>query len=84
MIAALGRGTRRPVALAPDVGDLGLAVDRGERHEVDGRLVAAGVGELDVGAVAQRVVRAGIDADAAQDAAALVDLVLLAARAAWA
>ena len=71
-----------PVALAPDVGDLGLAVDRGERHEVDHRLVAARVGELDLGAVAQRVVRAGVDADAAQDAAALVDLVLLRGRAA--
>ena len=35
------------------------------------------VRELEVGAAAQRVVRAGIDADAAQDAAALVDLVLL-------
>ena len=45
--------------------------------QVDHRLGAARVGELEVGAVAQRVVRAGVDADAAQDAAALVDLVLL-------
>ena len=46
-------------------------------HQVDHRLGAAGVRELEVGAVAERVVRARIDADPAQDAAALVDLVLL-------
>ena len=38
---------------------------------------AALVAQLEVGTAAQRVVRAGVDADAAQDAAALVDVVLL-------
>ena len=66
-----------PVALAPDVRDLGLAVDRRERHQVDHRVDARGVRELEVAAVAEGVVRAGVDADPAQDAAALVDLVLL-------
>src|SRR4029078_13153986 len=63
----------QPVALLADVGDLGLAVDLGHGHEVDHRLGPAGVGELELPAVAEGVVGAGVDADAAQDAAALVD-----------
>ena len=68
---------RQPVALPADVAQLGVAVDGADGQQVDHRLLAALVGELEVGAAAQRVVGAGIDADAAQDAAALVHLVLL-------
>ena len=74
---ALGSRPLRPVALPADVGHLRLAVDRGERQQVDHRLRARRVRELELGAVADRVVGARVDADAAQDAAALVDLVLL-------
>ena len=76
-VAPRGEGPLGPVALAPDVGHLGLAVDGRDRDEVDHRLLAARVGQLEVGPAAERVVGAGVDADAAQDAAALVDLVLL-------
>src|SRR5918997_102518 len=74
---ALGRRPGHPVTLLADVRDLRLALDGGDREQVDHRLLAAAVGQLDVRAVAERVVRARVDADAAQDAAALVDLVLL-------
>src|SRR3990172_2127301 len=74
---ALLHGALEPVPLAMDVADLGLAVDRGERHEVDHRLRPARMGKLEFATVAERVVRAGIDADPAQDAAALVHLVFL-------
>src|SRR5450759_3761468 len=70
-------GPLEPVALLADVGDLGLAVDRGERHEIDLRVLAARARELELAAVPKRVVWAGVDADPAEDAAALVDLVLL-------
>src|SRR3990170_3503642 len=75
--AALVRRPLEPVALLADVGHLGLAVDLGEGHEVDHRVLAAGVGKLELAAVAKGVVGAGVDADAAQDAGALVDLELL-------
>ena len=75
--ASLGPCTLRPVALAADVAHLRLALDRGQREEVDHRLLAGRVAELELVAVADGVVGAGVDADAAQDAAALVDLVLL-------
>ena len=70
-------GPLGPVALAPDVGHLGLLVDRGQGDQVDHRVDPRRVRQLEVAAVAERVVRAGVDADPAQDAAALVDLVLL-------
>src|SRR3990172_2000072 len=70
-------GALEPVSLAVDVGDFGLAVDRGERHEVDHRLRPARMRKFELTAVAERVVRAGVDADPAQDAGALVDLELL-------
>src|SRR3990172_7669693 len=74
---ALLHGALEPVPLAMDVADLGLAVDRGERHEVDHRLRPARMGKLELATVAERVVRAGIDADPAQDAAAHLHLLLL-------
>src|SRR3954452_10874708 len=41
---ALGCRPGGPVGLAPDVCDLGLAIDGGDRHQVDHRLLAARVG----------------------------------------
>ena len=58
--AALGCRAGGPIALPPDVGDLGLAVDGRDRHQVDHRALAARVRELDVGAVAQGVVWARV------------------------
>ena len=66
-----------PVALAADVADLGVAVHGADRHQVDHRIGAALVAELEVRTAAKRVVGARVDADAAEDAAALVDVVLL-------
>src|SRR4029079_18462702 len=74
---ALGLGTVGPVAFTAHVADLRVAIDRADRQQVDHGLGAALVAQLEVRAAAQRVVRAGIDADAAQDATALVDVVPL-------
>src|SRR5664280_635468 len=67
----------QPGPLAADVGHLRLAINGRDRDQVDHRLLPAHVGQLEVGAAAERVVWAGVDADAAQDAAALVHLVFL-------
>src|SRR5450756_157364 len=75
--SSLGEGVGHPVALASNVCHFGLAVDRGQPDQIDLGIASVGVGELVVLAAAEGIVRAGIDADAAQDAAALVDVVLL-------
>src|SRR5271157_4643473 len=63
--STVGHGVGEPVAFALDVGHFGFAGHGCQADEVDHRLGPVGVGQLVVGAAAQRVVRAGIDADAA-------------------
>src|SRR3990172_2545719 len=74
---SLGLGPRDPVALAADPGHVGVGVHGADGHEVDHRLLAGRRGELELRAATERIVGARVDADAAQDAARLVDVVLL-------
>src|SRR5450759_3506002 len=75
--SSFGEGVGHPVALASDVGYFGLAVDRGQADQIDLGVAAVGVGELVVLTVAEGIVWTGVHADAAQDAATLVDVVFL-------
>src|SRR5450759_3186167 len=75
--SSFGEGVGHPVALTSDVSQFGLAIDSGQSDQIDLGVAAVGVGELVVLAVAEGIVRTGVHADAAQDAATLVDIVLL-------
>src|SRR5664280_2056871 len=75
--SSFGEGVGHPVALASDVGHFGLAIDRGQADQIDLGVAAVGVGELVVLTVAEGIVWTGVHADAAQDAATLVDVVFV-------
>ena len=66
-----------PVALLAHVGHLRLTIDRGNGDEVDERISALRMRQLELATIPKRVIGAGVDADAAQDAATLVHVVFL-------